>query len=80
MPTDCISNQVEFEGFDGRKVIAGFDGGAITSDAGTLLLRHTASGLRQLENKLESLFNFNMLRGHAFRRVSRRDVGFLGIS
>jgi hypothetical protein len=41
MQTDCISNQLEFEGFDGRKVVAGFDGGAITSDAGGLLLRHT---------------------------------------
>ncbi|RWP94410.1 transposase, partial [Mesorhizobium sp.] len=41
MQTDCISEQLEFEGFDGHKVVAGFDGGAITSDAGMLLLRHT---------------------------------------
>ncbi|TIP94985.1 MAG: IS1380 family transposase [Mesorhizobium sp.] len=41
MQTDCISEQREFEGFDGHKVVAGFDGGAITSDAGMLLLRHT---------------------------------------
>ena len=41
MQTHCISNQIEFEGFDGHKVVAGFDGGAITSDAGALLLRHT---------------------------------------
>jgi len=40
MPTHCISAQLEFEGFDGHKVVAGFDGGAITSDAGALLLRH----------------------------------------
>ncbi|MBY5641158.1 IS1380 family transposase [Rhizobium leguminosarum] len=40
MQTDCISAQLEFKGFDGHKVIAGFDGGAITSDAGALLLRH----------------------------------------
>ena len=45
MPTDCISDQVEFEGFDGRKVVAAFDGGAITSDAGALLLRHTDSAI-----------------------------------
>ncbi|OOO54084.1 hypothetical protein BS629_02995 [Rhizobium leguminosarum bv. viciae USDA 2370] len=36
----CISTQLEFEGFDAHKVVAGFDGGAITSDAGALLLRH----------------------------------------
>ena len=41
MLTDCIADQIEFEGFDGRKVVAAFDGGAITSDAGALLLRHT---------------------------------------
>ncbi len=40
MHTHCISDQLEFEGFDGHKVVAAFDGGAITSDAGTLLLRH----------------------------------------
>jgi hypothetical protein len=40
MQTDCISEQLEFEAFDGHKVVAGFDGGAITSDAGALLLRH----------------------------------------
>jgi hypothetical protein len=40
MQTQCISGQLEFEGFDGHKVVAGFDGGAISSDAGALLLRH----------------------------------------
>ena len=41
MQTDCISDRFDFEGFDGRRVVAAFDGGAITSDAGALLLRHT---------------------------------------
>ena len=40
MQTQCISNQFDFEGFDGRRVVAAFDGGMITTDAGTLLLRH----------------------------------------
>ena len=40
MQTQCICEQYEFEGFDGHKVVASFDGGAITSDAGALLLRH----------------------------------------
>jgi hypothetical protein len=39
--TQCISEQLGFEGFDGRRVIAAFDGGAVTSDAGALLLRET---------------------------------------
>ncbi|MBY3404508.1 IS1380 family transposase [Rhizobium laguerreae] len=40
MQTQCILDPLEFEGFDGHKVVADFDGGAITSDAGALLLRH----------------------------------------
>jgi len=39
MQTQCISDQLEFEAFDGRRVVAGFDGGLVTSDGGTLLLR-----------------------------------------
>ncbi|MFQ5567522.1 MAG: IS1380 family transposase [Paracoccaceae bacterium] len=39
MQTQCTSTQLEFEGFDGRRVVAAFDGGKITSDAGALLLR-----------------------------------------
>ena len=41
MQTQCISEQLRFEGFDGRRVVAAFDGGAVTSDAGALLLRET---------------------------------------
>ena len=41
MPTKCKSSQLEFEGFARRCVIADFQGGPMTSDAGTLLLRHT---------------------------------------
>ena len=33
--------QLEFEGFDGRRVVAAFDGGAVTSDAGAVLLCQT---------------------------------------
>ena len=39
MHTHCTTDQFAFEGLDGRKVVAAFDGGAITSDAGSLLLR-----------------------------------------
>ena len=41
MPTECTTAQFEFEGFERRRVVAAFDGGAVTSDAGALLLRHT---------------------------------------
>jgi hypothetical protein len=38
MTTDCSTNLFGFTDVDGREVVAGFDGGAITSDAGALLL------------------------------------------
>jgi hypothetical protein len=41
MPTDCIPTLFEFAPVEGRKVVANFDGGAITSDAGGLLLGAT---------------------------------------
>jgi hypothetical protein len=41
MRTECISDRYDFEGFDGRRVVAAFDGGVITTDGGALLLRHT---------------------------------------
>ena len=39
MQTECSAAQLEFEAFDGRRVVAAFDGGAVTSDAGAVLLR-----------------------------------------
>ena len=39
MQTECSAGQLEFEAFDGRRVVAAFDGGAVTSDAGAVLLR-----------------------------------------
>lgn len=41
MPTECNPGQLEFPPVDGRSVMAGVDGSAITSDAGALLLGAT---------------------------------------
>jgi hypothetical protein len=46
MPKECSADRrgpelFEFAAVEGRGVVAGFDGGAITSDAGALLLRAT---------------------------------------
>jgi Transposase DDE domain group 1 len=38
MQTECISEQFDFAPVEKRAVVAGFDGGTITSDAGALLL------------------------------------------
>ncbi len=41
MPTECTPKSMVFTRVDGRRVVADFDGGAITSDAGSLLLGAT---------------------------------------
>jgi hypothetical protein len=38
MQTECTPNLFGFEPVEGRQVVAAFDGGPITSDAGALLL------------------------------------------
>src|SRR5689334_12874070 len=38
MQTECSAELFEFEPVEGRSVVAAFDGGAVTSDAGVLLL------------------------------------------
>ena len=42
MPTDCNPEPIAFTPLAGRQLIAQFDGGRITSDAGALLLREVA--------------------------------------
>ena len=46
MPTECSATLFEFAPVEGRRVVAGFDGGAITSDAGALLLGETDRAIR----------------------------------
>ena len=49
MQTDCSADGYEFEAFAGRRVVAAFDGGALTSDAGVLLLRQADRAIGLLE-------------------------------
>src|SRR5919112_907697 len=41
MPTECSAERLAFARVEGRAVVASFDGGAMTSDAGALLLGAT---------------------------------------
>jgi hypothetical protein len=38
MHTQCTAEQLEFSGVERRRVVAEFDGGTVSSDAGALLL------------------------------------------
>jgi Transposase DDE domain group 1 len=49
MPTECSAELFEFAAVEGRCVVASFDGGAITSDAGALLLGQTDRAIRLTE-------------------------------
>ena len=49
MPTECSAAPFEFAPVEGRAVVAGFDGGAVTSDAGALLLGATDRAIRLVD-------------------------------
>jgi Transposase DDE domain group 1 len=78
MPTECSAEQFEFEGFGRRRVVAAFDGGAVTSDAGGLLLRHTDRALGLIE-RVAACFQDNREQDQVVHRlpalVGQRIVG-----
>ncbi len=49
MPTECSSDLFGFAPVEGRSVVAGFDGGAVTTDAGALLLGATDRAIGLVE-------------------------------
>jgi hypothetical protein len=49
MQTECSAQQFRFEGVAGRRVVTAFDGGAVTSDAGALLLSAADKAIRLVE-------------------------------
>src|SRR5690349_4735325 len=49
MPTECSADLFGFAPVEGRQVVAAFDGGTITSDAGALLLGATDRAIRLVE-------------------------------
>ena len=49
METECSADRFGFARVEGRGVVAGFDGGKITSDAGGLLLGATDRAIRLIE-------------------------------
>src|SRR5437016_7327035 len=49
MPTECSRDLLGFAAVEGREVVAAFDGGAITSDAGALLLGATDRAIGMMD-------------------------------
>src|SRR5438876_7228078 len=56
MPTECSADLFGFAPVEGREVVAGFDGGSITSDAGALLLGASDRAIG-LTNRLAACFH-----------------------
>ena len=49
MPAECSASQFDFGVVEGRRVVAAFDGGMVTSDAGALLLGATDKAIGLVE-------------------------------
>lgn len=49
MQTQCTAEQLEFGCVERRRVVAAFDGGRVTSDAGALLLKRTDEAIRLID-------------------------------
>ena len=49
MPTECSADLFGFAAVEGHKVVAAFDGGTMTSEAGAMLLGATDKQIRLIE-------------------------------
>jgi hypothetical protein len=69
MQTECIPDIFGFKAVAGRKVVAAFDGGAITSDAGALLLGATDRAIKMVD-RLASCFVDRRSQAHVEHSVA----------
>ena len=69
MQTECIPGIFGFEAVAGREVVAAFDGGAITSDAGALLLGATDRAIKMVD-RLASCFVDRRSQAHVEHSVA----------
>jgi hypothetical protein len=53
MQTQCSAEQLEFSGVERRRVVAAFDGGRVSSDAGALLLKRTDEAIELIDQLAE---------------------------
>jgi GMP synthase PP-ATPase subunit len=79
MPTECNSDLFGFSSVEGRAVVAAFDGGAITSDAGALLLGASDRAIG-LVDRFTSCFTDHRCRALIEHEVATpvRTVGVMG--
>jgi hypothetical protein len=68
MPTECIPDLFGFSSVEGRRVVAAFDGGAVTSDAGALLLGATDRAIGLID-RLVACFDDGREQGLVIHRL-----------
>ena len=68
MPTECIPDLFGFSSVAGRQVVAAFDGGAVTSDAGALLLGATDRAIGLID-RLVACFDDGREQGLVIHRL-----------
>jgi hypothetical protein len=69
MPADCSAPQFDFGVVDGRQVVVAFDGGAVTSDAGALLLGATDKAIGLVE-RFASCFSDGRSQGRIEHEIT----------
>ena len=78
MHTECIPEQLEFQGLGTRQVVADFSGGRVTSVAGGLLLREVSEGARILQGFAECFVDYRgrgLIEHSVLELVSQRVYG-----
>ena len=78
MQTQCIPEQMEFQGLGKRKVVADFSGGEVTSDTGGLLLREVEKGAGILGRFAECFIDYraqDLVEHSVAELVSQRVYG-----
>jgi hypothetical protein len=78
MQTDCSSNLFGFQDLGQKKVVADFNGGTISSDAGGLLLREVAITSDYLRDSAACFYDYRNQRfvEHSVQdRIHQRDKG-----
>lgn len=76
--TECSQSEFEFQAHFSRRVVAGFDGGTMTSDGGALLLRETDRRLNLLPRLAECFLdgrNPLLVKHSVSQMVSQRVYG-----
>jgi len=78
LQTQCIPEQIEFQGLGRRKVVGDFSGGRVTSDAGGLLLREVEEGAGILQRFSECFVDYrdqDLIEHTVAELVSQRVYG-----